>query len=204
MSKTSFQLPALPYDFNGLEPVISAEILQIHYSKHHKAYVDNLNIALEKYGLAESKNDLASMIALMKAIQFNGGGHINHSIFWTNLCPIANGGGQGPKKELARAIDQNFGSFTAFKEKFTSAATAIQGSGWGWLAWNKETKALQIVACSNHELVSSLGLVPLLTVDVWEHAYYLQYKNLRADFVKSIWQVINWQNIEERFLKGCI
>jgi len=203
-SKTSYQLPDLPYDFNALEPVISAEIMQLHYSKHHKAYVDNLNAALEKYHQAESKNDIAAMIALQAAIKFNGGGHINHSIFWTNLGPISKGAGQEPKNELAKAIDRDFGSFDSFREKFNAAATVIQGSGWEWLGYNKGSKVLEIVACSNHDLLSSIGLVPIFTVDVWEHAYYLQYKNIRSDFVKSVWRVLNWRNIEERFSKACI
>lgn len=198
-----YQLPDLPYDFNALEPVISAEIMQLHYSKHHKAYVDNLNVALEKYHQAESKNDLAAMIALQSAIKFNGGGHLNHSIFWTNLGPVSKGAGQGPKNELARAIDRDFGSFRSFQEKFTVAAAGIQGSGWCWLSYNQVAKVLEITTCSNHDLVTSIGLVPVFTVDVWEHAYYLQYKNLRADFVKAVWQILNWQNIEERFSKAC-
>jgi len=202
--KTSYQLPDLSYDFNALEPVISSEIMQLHYSKHHKAYVDNLNIALEKYHQAESKNDIASMITIQSAIKFNGGGHINHSIFWTNLGPISKGAGQGPKKELAQAIDRDFGSFELFKDKFNTATIAIQGSGWGWLGYNKVSKRLEIVTCSNHDLLNSMGLVPIFTVDVWEHAYYLQYKNVRSDFVKSVWQVLNWRNMEERFSKDCI
>jgi len=203
-ANTSYQLPELPYDFNALEPVISAEIMQLHYSKHHQAYVDNLNIALEKYHEAESKNDITAMITLQSAIKFNGGGHINHSIFWTNLGPVSQGAGQGPKKELAQAINRDFGSFETFKEKFSAATISIQGSGWGWLGYNKSSKALEIVTCSNHDLLSSLGLVPIFTVDVWEHAYYLQYKNLRASFVKSVWQILNWQNMEERFSKARI
>ena len=203
-TKTSYQLPELPYDFNALEPVISAEIMELHYSKHHRAYVDNLNIALEKYHEAESKNDMAAMITLQSAIKFNGGGHINHSIFWTNLGPIAKGAGGEPKGPLAKAIEESFGSFDAFKEKFNSNAIAIQGSGWGWLGYNRTTRSLNIVACQNHDLLSSQGLVPILTVDVWEHAYYLQYKNLRGDFVKAVWQVFNWRNMEERFAKACI
>ncbi|MBF8263616.1 MAG: superoxide dismutase 2 [Parachlamydiales bacterium] len=200
ITKTVYQLPDLPYDYNALEPVITAEIMELHYSKHHRAYVNNLNIALEKYHEAESKNDLSSMIALQSAIKFNGGGHINHSIFWTNLGPVSKGAGQGPKGDLAKMIVRDFGSFDAFKEKFNAAATMIQGSGWGWLGYNKSSKVLEIATCSNHDLLSSMGLVPILTVDVWEHAYYLQYKNLRADFVKALWQVMNWRNMEDRFM----
>jgi len=201
-AKTSYQLPELPYEFNALEPVISAEIMELHYTKHHKGYVTNLNAALEKYHEAETKNDVAQMIALQSAIKFNGGGHINHSIFWTILAPISKGGGQGPKGELAKMIDRDFGSFDAFKEKFNTATTAIQGSGWGWLGYNKGQKRLEIVACSNQDPLSTQGLVPILGIDVWEHAYYLQYKNVRADYVKAIWQVFNWKNIEDRFAKA--
>lgn len=204
LTKTSYQLPDLPYDYNALEPVISAEIMELHYSKHHRAYVTNLNAALEKYHQAETKNDISAMITLQSAIKFNGGGHINHSIFWTNLGPVSKGAGGAPKGELLKAIERDFGTFDVFKEKFNATATAIQGSGWGWLAYNKGSKVLEIVALSNHDLLSSMGLVPIFTVDVWEHAYYLQYKNLRGDFVKAIWQVLNWRNMEERFNKACI
>lgn len=202
--KTSYQLPELPYDYNALEPVISAEIMELHYSKHHKAYVTNLNAALEKYHEAEGKNDVPSMIALQSTIKFNGGGHINHSIFWTILAPISKGGGEGPKGDLAKAIERDFHSFDAFKEKLNSASTAIQGSGWGWLGYNKGQKRLEIATCGNQDPLSAQGLTPILGIDVWEHAYYLQYKNLRADYVKAIWQVFNWRQIEERFAKACL
>jgi Fe-Mn family superoxide dismutase len=200
--KTSYQLPELPYDFNALEPVISAEIMELHYSKHHKAYVTNLNTALEKYHEAETKNDVASMIALQQAIKFNGGGHINHSIFWTILAPQSKGGGHGPKGELANMIERDFTSFDAFKEKLNTLATAIQGSGWGWLGYNKNLKKLEIASCANQDPLSTQGLVPLVGIDVWEHAYYLQYKNVRADYVKAIWQIFHWKHIEDRFAKA--
>ena len=200
MAKTSYQLPELPYAFDALEPVISAEIMQVHYEKHHKTYVANLNAALEKYHEAESKNDVAAMIALQQVIKFNGGGHINHSIFWTILAP--KGGESGPGGELAEMIDRDFGSFDSFKEKFNSQTTAIQGSGWGWLGYNKGQKRLEIATCANQDPLSTLGLVPLLGADVWEHAYYLQYKNVRADYVKALWQIFNWKNINERFTKA--
>lgn len=201
-AKTSYQLPELPYDFNALEPVISGEIMELHYSKHHKGYVTNLNTALEKYHEAESKNDVAQMIALQSAVKFNGGGHINHSIFWTLLAPISKGGGGHPKGDLAKMIERDFGSFDAFKEKFNTVTTGVQGSGWGWLGFNKGQKKLEIATTSNQDPLSAQGLVPLLGVDVWEHAYYLQYKNVRADYVKAIWQIFNWKNIEERFAKA--
>ncbi|HSX26629.1 MAG TPA: superoxide dismutase [Chlamydiales bacterium] len=199
--KTSYQLPELPYDFNALEPVISAEIMELHYTKHHKGYVTNLNAALEKYHEAESRNDVPSMIVQQQAIKFNGGGHINHSIFWTILAPVGKGG-HGPKGELAKMIERDFGSLDVFKEKFNNATTAIQGSGWGWLGYNKGQKRLDLATCANQDPLSTQGLVPIFGVDVWEHAYYLQYKNVRADYVKALWQIFNWKNIEERFSKA--
>ncbi|MES2274326.1 MAG: superoxide dismutase [Chlamydiota bacterium] len=202
--KTSYQLPELPYDFNALEPVISAEIMELHYTKHHKGYVTNLNAALEKYHESESRHDVAQMVALQSAIKFNGGGHINHSIFWTILAPISKGLNQGPKGELSKMIDRDFGSFDAFKEKFNTMTTGIQGSGWGWLGYNKGQKRLDMAACANQDPLSTQGLVPLLGLDVWEHAYYLQYKNVRADYVKAIWQIFNWKQIEERFAKAIL
>lgn len=194
-----FELPKLPYELNALEPVISQEIMTLHYTKHHQAYVNNLNAALEKYAEAETKNDIAQMVALQQAIKFNGGGHINHSIFWTNLAPTNNGGGKAPQGPLAEAIENAFGSFENFKEQFNAKAVALQGSGWVWLGYNKTSKQLEIVSCDNQDPLSTKGLVPLLGLDVWEHAYYLQYKNVRADYVKAIWQVLNWKNAEERF-----
>ena len=202
MADIIYKLPELPYDFSALEPVISGEIMQLHYSKHHNAYVTNLNIALEKYKEAESKGDLAGMIALEQSIKFNGGGHVNHSIFWTNLAPIANGGGGVPSGDLAKAISDQFGSVDSFIEKFSAKTVAIQGSGWGWLGYHKPSSKLMIVACPNQDPLSTQELVPLLGIDVWEHAYYLQYKNVRAEYVKNIWKIVNWKNVEERFQKA--
>ncbi len=198
-SHVLYKLPDLAYDFNALEPVISAEIMEIHYSKHHKTYVTNLNATLEKYFEAESKGDLGAMIGFQQAIRFNGGGHVNHSIFWTNLAPQSLGGGGKPSGDLHTAIEKEFGSFESFIEKFSAQTVAIQGSGWGWLGYNKVSKRLVIATCSNQDPLSIQGLVPLLGVDVWEHAYYLQYKNVRPEYVKNIWNIVNWKNIELRF-----
>lgn len=201
LAEKTYQLPDLPYDFGDLEPTISAEIMNIHYSKHHNAYVTNLNKALEQYTEAEIKNDLANMITLQQAIRFNGGGHINHSIFWTNLAPVSKGGGTPPKGPLADAINTEFGSLQRFIDDFNAKTGAIQGSGWGWLGLNKATKRLQIATCANQDPLSTQNLIPLLGIDVWEHAYYLQYKNARPDYLKAIWNVINWQNVSERYSK---
>ncbi len=198
-NSTPYKLPELPYDFSALEPVISAEIMQLHYTKHHQGYVTNLNAALEKYRDAEAKGDIAAMIGLQQAIKFNGGGHVNHSIFWTNLAGENKGGGGAPKGDLAQALQAEFGSVESFIEKLSAAAVAVQGSGWGWLGFNKAAGKLVIATCANQDPLSTLGFVPLLGIDVWEHAYYLQYKNVRADYVKNIWKIVNWKNIEERF-----
>lgn len=194
-----FKLPELPYDFNALEPVISAEIMTLHYTKHHAGYVTNLNKAMEQLAEAEQKQDLAAQIALQSAIKFNGGGNINHSIFWTNLAPKGKGGGEPVKKPISSAIDRDFGSLDKFIEQMSAKAVAIQGSGWSWLGLNKGNGRLEIATCDNQDPLVIKGLVPLLGIDVWEHAYYLQYKNVRADYVKAIWQIINWANVAERY-----
>ncbi len=193
------ELPKLPYDYDGLEPVISAEIMELHHSKHHNGYVTNLNAALEKYAAAESAGDVATMIALQGAIKFNGGGHVNHSIFWSNLAPKSRGGGEPPTGDLADAINKQWGSLDSFIEAFNAKAGPVQGSGWGWLGYDKASGTLRIEACSNQDPLSTKGLVPLLGIDVWEHAYYLQYKNVRPDYLKAIWGVVNWQNVGERY-----
>ncbi|PIS01468.1 MAG: superoxide dismutase [Chlamydiae bacterium CG10_big_fil_rev_8_21_14_0_10_35_9] len=196
--QTNYQLPDLPYDYSALEPVISAEIMELHHDKHHKGYVNKLNEALEKYHEAESKNNVSDMIALQSAIKFNGGGHINHSIFWTILAPEKEGG-EGPSGKLLQAIEKDFGDLSSFQEKFNTKTSGIQGSGWGWLGYNKATKELEIATCANQDPLSTKGLIPILGVDVWEHAYYLQYKNVRPDYVKAIWKIFNWKEIEKRF-----
>jgi Fe-Mn family superoxide dismutase len=195
----AYQLPELPYAYDALEPVINAEIMELHHSKHHNAYVTNLNAALEKYIEAEKKQDMQQMIALQSAIRFNGGGHINHSIFWTNLAPQSEGGGEPPRGSLAEAISQQFGSLDSLIEKFNAMTAPIQGSGWGWLGLHPQTKKLVLAACANQDPLSTQGLIPLLGIDVWEHAYYLQYKNVRPDYLKNIWKVVNWRNVAERY-----
>lgn len=199
---TPFEQDDLPYDFNALEPVIAAEIMEIHYTKHHKAYIANLNKALEKYSDASDRHDLPTMAASLSAINFNGGGSINHSIFWTNLAPEGTGGGGAPEGKLAEEIKREFGSFEQFMEQFNSTTGAVQGSGWGWLGYCKVHKRVQIATCQNQDALSTKGLVPLLGVDVWEHAYYLQYKNARPEYLKNIWRVVNWKNVQERYEKA--
>ncbi|MCB1181475.1 MAG: superoxide dismutase [Chlamydiia bacterium] len=198
-----YTLPNLPYNYNALEPVISAEIMEFHHKKHHNGYVTNLNKALLDYEKAEESGDLETMISLQSAIKFNGGGHINHSIFWTNLAPIGKGGGEFPKGEFADKLIAQYGSFDAFIQKFNSKAGPLQGSGWCWLGFCKSSERFHIVACNNQDpLKGSTPFIPLLGIDVWEHAYYLQYKNVRLDYLKAIWQIVNWANVADRFEKA--
>ncbi len=195
----SYQLPNLTYSYESLEPVISVEIMRLHHTKHHQAYVNGLNIALESYKKAEEKNDLQAMIALEPAIRFNGGGHVNHSLFWTNLAPRDVGGGVEPTGDLLQHLEEQYGFFDNFVDLFNTAALAIQGSGWVFLGFNKVTGKLVIATTANQDPLSTQGLIPLLAVDVWEHAYYLQYKNVRAEYVKAIWGVINWATVITRY-----
>jgi len=194
-------LPNLPYAYNALEPTISAEIMQLHHQKHHQAYVNGLNTAEEKLQEGLQKGCAQTLISVEPAIRFNGGGHINHSIFWQNLSPK---GGGTPSGKLMEAIKHDFGSFDNFKKLMSDASVAVQGSGWSWLGLNPVNKHLQVVICANQDpLFPTKGLKPLLGIDVWEHAYYLQYKNVRADYVKKIWDVINWQDVQQRFEEAC-
>ncbi len=197
-----YQLPPLPYDFGALEPFISGEIMKLHYDKHHQTYVNNLNKAIEQYNEAQHKQDLPKMASLLSAIKFNGGGHINHSIFWTNLSPQNKEGGKPPEGTLAQAIKKDFGSLEHLIDQLTTQAVAVQGSGWGWLGYDKAHQRLVLSTCDNQDPLIAKGLVPLLGIDVWEHSYYLQYKNVRADYVKAIWNVVNWKNVSERFEKA--
>mmetsp|Transcript_21388 Transcript_21388/g.37861 ORF Transcript_21388/g.37861 Transcript_21388/m.37861 type:complete len:224 (+) Transcript_21388:273-944(+) len=192
----SFKLPDLQYDFGALEPSISAQIMEIHYTKHHQTYITNLNASLEQYEDAQAKGDVAKMIALQGAIKFNGGGHVNHTLFWENLAP--NAGGE-PEGDLANAITSKWGSFDAFKKDMSATTAAVQGSGWGWLAFDPKAKDVKIVTCANQDPCSTTGCVPLLGIDVWEHAYYLDYKNVRPDYLNAIWDVVNWDTVAARY-----
>ncbi|CAG2105251.1 unnamed protein product [Medioppia subpectinata] len=189
-------LPDLPYDYNALEPVISAEIMQLHHQKHHQTYVNNLNVAQEKLHAAINSKDVSAQIALEPVLRFNGGGHINHSIFWQNLSP--KGGGE-PEGDLLVEIKGSFTTFEKMKSEMSVVAAGVQGSGWAWLGYCPKTQKLRIASCVNQDpLFATTGLVPLLGIDVWEHAYYLQYKNVRPDYVKAIWNVVHWKDVEER------
>jgi len=192
-------LPKLPYDYKELEPIISREIMELHHSKHHQTYVTNLNAAEEQLQEAVSKNNVSKIISLQGALRFNGGGHLNHSIFWKNLTPKKT----EVSGDLKKAICERFGDFETFKKELSTQTVAIQGSGWGWLGFNKKTCQLEIAACPNQDpLEATTGLVPLLGIDVWEHAYYLQYKNVRPKYVEAIFEIINWEDVCERYNKA--
>ena len=175
--------------------MIPAEIMRLHHSKHHQAYVTNLNAGAEKYAAAEARNDVAAMISLQPALKFNGGGHLNHSMFWKMLSP--KGGGK-PAGALAAAIDKAFGGFDAFKEQFGAAAANHFGSGWAWLC-EDATGKLVITTLPNQDNPMSQGLKPLLGLDVWEHAYYLKYQNRRPEYISAFWNIVSWEQIAANF-----
>ena len=191
-----YTLPELNYDYSALEPSISATIMELHHSKHHQAYVTGANAALAALAEARDKNELGNVNKLEKDLAFNLGGHVNHSIFWTNMSPD---GGDKPTGDLASAIDDQFGSFDKFTAHFTAAAMGVQGSGWAALTWDSIGQNLLINQFFDQQANFAAGTVPLLLLDVWEHAYYLDYKNVRADYVKAFWNIANWANVQDRF-----
>ena len=192
-----YVLPELPYAYDALEPHISAEIMELHHSKHHQNYVNGANAALEKLEAARKDGSIAAVVtALSKDLAFNLGGHTNHSLFWENLGP--NGGGK-PTGALAAAIDADFGSFEEFQKHFAAAALGLQGSGWAVLAYDKIGQRLVIEQMTDQQGNLSIDLVPLLLLDMWEHAFYLQYKNVKADYVNAVWNVFNWDEVAARY-----
>jgi len=191
----AYQLPALPYAYNALEPHIDEATVRLHHDKHHAAYVAGLNTALDKLAAARAAGDTGPVANLMKDVAFHSSGHILHTIYWENMAP--NAGGE-PKGELAAAIEAAFGSFAAFKAEFTAAAVGVKGSGWATLIWNRELGALVVTAPEQHQNLASWSGVPVLVCDVWEHAYYLKYQNLRAGYVGAWWNLVNWDNVASR------
>ncbi|MGV3712526.1 superoxide dismutase [Pseudolysinimonas sp.] len=191
-----YTLPDLPYDYAALEPHISARIMELHHSKHHAAYVAGANTALEKLAEARESGDFANVPKLEKDLAFHLGGHINHSIFWKNLTP--DGAGK-PEGELAAAIDEFFGSFDGFVGHFSAAANSLQGSGWAVLAWDPVGAQLLIHQLYDQQNNTPLGVTPILQLDMWEHAFYLDYVNVKADYVKAFWNIANWADAGQRF-----
>ena len=193
---TKYTLPDLDYDFAALEPQISGRIMQLHHGKHHAAYVAGANATLDLMAEAREKNDLTWINKLQKDLAFNLGGHVNHSIFWKNLSAE---GGDKPTGELAAAIDEFFGSFDGFRAHFTANAMGIQGSGWSILAWDVLGQRLIIEQLYDQQGNLVAASVPLLMLDMWEHAFYLDYQNVKADYVAAFWNIVSWTDVQARF-----
>ncbi|WP_323617188.1 superoxide dismutase [Erysipelothrix rhusiopathiae] len=201
----TYKLPELSYDFNALEPQIDAKTMEIHYTKHHQTYITNLNTALEKHPELEQES-LTNLIENLKnvpedirtAVQNNGGGHLNHTMFWEFLSPNK---GQEPGEALMNAINHDFGSFDAFKEAFSNAAKTRFGSGWAWLVMDSN-KSLKVVSTANQDNPISDGLTPILGLDVWEHAYYLNYQNRRPDYINGFFEIINWAKVDQLYTEN--
>ncbi|MGO2539915.1 superoxide dismutase [Specibacter sp. AOP5-B1-6] len=193
---TKYTLPELSYDYAALEPNISARIMELHHSKHHAAYVAGANTAMEQLAEARESNNFANVAKYSKDLAFNLGGHTNHSIFWNNLSPE---GGDKPEGELAAAIDDAFGSFDAFRAHFTAAAMGIQGSGWALLSYEGLGGNILIEQLFDQQGNIPVATTPLLMLDMWEHAFYLDYVNVKADYVKAFWNIVNWADVSKRF-----
>ena len=198
------ELPALPYEFSDLEPHIDARTMEIHHGKHHNAYITNLNAALESHPELQDKSieellkDLGAVPSDIRgAVQNNGGGHYNHTLFWPSMS--ADGGGI-PSGDLAAAIDSTFNDFESFKAEFSAAAATRFGSGWAWLSIDTNNNLI-VSSTANQDNPISEGLSPILGLDVWEHAYYLNYQNLRPDYISAWWNIVNWDKVAERFGK---
>jgi Fe-Mn family superoxide dismutase len=196
VSVADYTLPDLPYDYGALEPHVSGEIMELHHSKHHATYVKGANTALEQMAEARASGQWGTVNLLAKNLAFNLGGHVNHSVFWPNMSPD---GGDKPDGELAAAIDEYFGSFDGFRAQFTANALGIQGSGWSILAWDALGQRLVLAQVYDHQGNLAPGTIPLLLLDMWEHAFYLQYRNVKPDYVEAWWNVANWADVARRF-----
>ena len=192
----TYTLPDLDYDYGALAPHIAPEIMELHHSKHHAAYVKGINDALEQLAAAREKGDLGAVNKLSKDAAFHLGGHINHSVFWKNMSPD---GGDRPDGELASAIDEFFGGFEAFQKHFNAVANGIQGSGWSMLVWDTLGGRMNINQLFDQQGNLPVGQLPILQLDMWEHAFYLQYKNVKGDYVTAWWNVVNWADVAARF-----
>jgi len=190
-----YQLPLLPYAYDALEPYIDEQTMHLHHDLHHKAYVDGLNKALDMLEAARQSGDFGLVKHWEREAAFNGSGHLLHSLFWENMAP---GAGGEPAGALRAQIEQDFGSFEAFRKQYSAAATAVEGSGWALLVWEPTAGQLEILTSEKHQNLTQWGVVPLLALDVWEHAYYLKYQNKRAAYVEAWWNVVNWDDVAER------
>ena len=193
-----YSLPGLPYGYDALEPHLSREVLELHHGAHHAAYVKGANDTLEKLDEARRERQFAHIGQLEKNLAFNVAGHVLHSLLWKNLAPGSDGAPQG---ELAQGIQRDFGSFEAFKDQFTAASAAVQGSGWGALSWEPLGRRLLVEQVYDHQGNTGNSTVPILVADMWEHAYYLQYRNKRAEWIQALWKLVNWSDVAERLAK---
>jgi Fe-Mn family superoxide dismutase len=191
----AYTLPALPYDYSALEPHISARIMELHHSKHHQAYVDGANNALAQMAEARESGNFGAINKLEKDLAFHLGGHINHSIFWTNMQGHS---AAAPEGEISAAIDEFFGSYDAFEAHFTAVAMGIQGSGWAVLSWDPVGKQLVIQQLFDQQANTAQGTIPVLQLDMWEHAFYLDYQNVKGDYVTAFWNIVDWTNVQDR------
>jgi Fe-Mn family superoxide dismutase len=196
---TAYVLPKLPYNYNALEPYISEQQLTIHHDKHHLTYVNAANAAFKKLEEARKSKAEIDVKAMLKELSFNIGGHQLHSIFWPTMAPAGKGGGGEPTGKLADAINKEFGSFSQFKAEFSKAAATTEGSGWAALAIDVKTKQLAIMQIEKHNVNVYTGFYIVMVLDVWEHAYYLDYKNERPKFVEAFWNIVNWERVNKRF-----
>ncbi len=195
----TYMLPDLAYDPGALEPHLSARIVELHHGKHHAAYVNGSNAALAQLDEARAAGRWSDLPGLERTLAFNLGGHLLHSIYWTNLAPEGDGGGGEPTGDLAEALGTTFGSIDAFRALFTQVLLTAQGSGWGVLGWEPLGRRLVVQQLATHHDNHLVGAVPLLAIDVWEHAYYAQYANLRADYVAAMWRLVSWDDVARRF-----
>ncbi len=195
-SMKKYALPDLPYGHSALEPHYSARLLELHHGKHHAAYVVGANTALDKLAAARAQHDFSAINQLQKNLAFHVSGHVLHSMFWHNMSP--RGGGR-PMGELAAAISESFGDFDAFKSQLTEAALNVQGSGWGALAWEPVGQRLVVEQVYDHQGNIGNGTVPLLVLDMWEHAYYPQYENVKSSWITAFWKVVHWEDVAQRF-----
>ncbi|WP_214106048.1 superoxide dismutase [Acrocarpospora catenulata] len=191
-----YTLPDMPYDYAALEPAITGEILELHHAKHHAAYVKGANDTMDRLAEARDKGEFSGLVGLEKTFAFNLSGHVLHTIFWQNLSPD---GGDRPGGELGDAISEHFGSFEAFQKQLTTATATVQGSGWGVLAWEPLGRRLIVEQVYDHHGNVGMNTTPLLVFDAWEHAYYLQYRNVRPDYVEKLWSLINWPDVIARY-----
>jgi Fe-Mn family superoxide dismutase len=192
----TYNLPDLAYDYGALEPHITGQIMELHHAKHHAAYVTGANNTLEKLDEARTKDDFGTINMLEKNLAFHLSGHVLHSIFWKNLSPD---GGDEPVGELKDAIERDFGGFDGFMKHLSNATNTVQGSGWGVLAYEPVGDKLVVQQVYDHQNNLTNASTPLLVIDAWEHAYYLQYKNVRPDFVKAVWNLISWKDVADRY-----